>query len=82
MRSRSSVTSPIGGARKMPKGDSEPLQGEGGMIIRGTHDDATIEQMQHVAASAAYTALMADGHPGVLQPLVVCMAPSRTRRGR
>lgn len=39
------------------------------MIIRGAHDDATIEQMQHVAASAAYTALMADGHRGYYMPI-------------
>lgn len=38
-------------------------------IIRGTHDENTLEQMDRVAASAAYTALMADGHRGYVMPI-------------
>ena len=37
--------------------------------VRGSHDDATLDQMQAVAASAAYTALMADGHRGYYMPI-------------
>lgn len=37
--------------------------------VRGTHDEGTLDQMAHVAASAAYTALMADGHRGYYMPI-------------
>ena len=40
-----------------------------GMKIFGTHDEATIRQMQDVASRAVRTALMADGHVGYVMPI-------------
>lgn len=37
--------------------------------IFGTHDEKTIAQLQSVASSAAYAALMADGHLGYVMPI-------------
>lgn len=39
------------------------------MRIFGTHDQNTIDQLKTVAARAAYTALMADGHLGYGMPV-------------
>lgn len=39
------------------------------MKIFGTHDEATIRQMQDVASRAISTALMADGHVGYVMPI-------------
>ena len=38
-------------------------------VVRGTHDEQTLDQMQEVAVSAAYTAIMADGHVGYHMPI-------------
>jgi len=37
--------------------------------IFGAHDPKTIEQLEHVARNAEYTALMADGHAGYVMPI-------------
>jgi tRNA-splicing ligase RtcB len=39
------------------------------MKIFGTHDEATIRQLQDVATRAISTALMADGHVGYVMPI-------------
>src|SRR5215213_7053801 len=37
--------------------------------VFGEHDPKTIEQLKHVADTAAYAALMADGHAGYVMPI-------------